>query len=506
MEDKKVLLMILDGWGYGTQPKSDAIASAQTPFFDALRENYSHGVLTTFGKEVGLPEGQMGNSEVGHLNIGAGRIVYQELLRINNSLENGQFGQNPSLINALQKAADRQQKIHFLGLLSDGGVHSHTSHLMGLIDLAEKMGCKQNYIHAFTDGRDVDPKSGLSYVEKLLTHLQGRPTQLSTLTGRYFAMDRDNRWERVKVAYDALVKGVGKMTSHPLREIQISYEKNTTDEFIAPIICEQAMPKGKIEQGDLVVFFNFRTDRPRQLTRVLSQEAFPEFSMYPLSLDYLTMTRYDESFKGIEVIFEKDDLSQTLGETLSQAGKKQLRIAETEKYPHVTFFFNGGREQPFEGEVRLMVPSPKVPTYDLKPEMSAYEIKDKTIAYMEEFFPDFIALNFANTDMVGHTGDFIAAKRAAEAVDLCLAEIVPKALDLDYHILIIADHGNSDYMINEDGSPNTAHTTNLVPIVYVNRQNQRLSKKEGKLADIAPTILSILQLPVPDKMDGVSLI
>jgi 2,3-bisphosphoglycerate-independent phosphoglycerate mutase len=506
MDNKKVLLMILDGWGCGIEPKSDAIACAKTPFFDGLLKEYSHGTLTTFGSQVGLPEGQMGNSEVGHLNIGAGRVVYQELLRINNALKQGALEGNPKLQNAFRKAASLEQKIHFLGLLSDGGVHSHTDHLMGLVHLAEKLGCRRNYIHAFTDGRDVDPQSGLAYVEKLLKNLEGTSTQLATLTGRYFAMDRDHRWERIKVAYDALVKGEGKMSAHPLEAIKTSYANNTTDEFIQPIICAQAMPQGKIEAGDLVVFFNFRTDRPRQLTRVLSQESFPDYAMFPISVDFVTMTRYDETFKGIEVVFEKDDLAQTLGEVLSQAGKSQLRIAETEKYPHVTFFFNGGREEPFKGEDRIMVPSPKVPTYDLQPSMSAFEIKDQLIQYIKKNHPDFIALNFANTDMVGHTGDFAAAQKAAEAVDQCLAEIVPLALAWDYHILIIADHGNSDYMINADGSPNTAHTTNPVPIIYVNQRKQILDKQLGKLADIAPTVLSIMGLDIPEKMDGVSLV
>lgn len=508
MEKDRVFLIILDGWGYGKEKSADAIAAAYTPFFDSLRNEYPNATLTTFGPQVGLPDGQMGNSEVGHLNIGAGRIVYQELLRINNAVTDGSIFKNEVLIKAFEKARIESKKIHFIGLLSSGGVHSHVNHLKALVQMAESLNCTENFIHAFTDGRDVDPRSGLSSLYDIFDFLKHRPTKLASITGRYYAMDRDNRWERIKVAYDALVKGKGFGTYDMLKAVEESYVEGITDEFIQPIIKLNGKeePLATIEEGDMVVFFNFRTDRPRELTEVLTQYSKPEYDMEPLNLDFLTLTRYDENFKKIKVVFEKDDLSETLGEILSRNGKTQLRIAETEKYPHVTFFFNGGREEPFPGESRILVPSPRVATYDLQPEMSAYEIKDRVIGFIASEAPDFICLNFANTDMVGHTGDFDAARLAAEAVDKCLSEIVPFALRYNYHLLLIADHGNSDFMVNEDGSPNTAHTTNPVPLIIVSRVYKDGKIREGKLADISPTILELLKLKKPEVMTGKSLL
>lgn len=508
MNKDKAFLIILDGWGYGTDSYADAIAAADTPFFDYLRNDYPHATLTTFGTQVGLPDGQMGNSEVGHLNIGAGRIIYQTLLRINNAVSDGSFFKNQVLSDAFKRAKAENKKIHFIGLLSDGGVHSHINHLKALIQMAESFGCRDNYIHAFTDGRDVDPKSGLSYLYDILDFLEGKLTRIASITGRYYAMDRDNRWERIKVAYDALVKGQGFRTHDLIKAVEESYVEGVTDEFIKPIIRVNDLekPLARIENGDMVVFFNFRTDRPRELTEVLTMSGKPEYEMEPLDLDYLTLTKYDETFEKVKVVFGKDDLSGTLGEILSQEGKVQLRIAETEKYPHVTFFFNGGREEPFPYESRILVPSPKVSTYDLQPEMSAYKIKEKVIDFMRTVTPDFICLNFANTDMVGHTGDFDAAKLAAEAVDKCLSEIVPVALEYNYHLVIIADHGNSDFMINKDGSPNTAHTVNPVPFILVSKEYKNIKVINGKLADISPTILELLKLRKPEVMTGTSLL
>ncbi len=508
MTNKKAFLIILDGWGYGRIKESDAIEAAETPFFDHLKSEYPNSTLTTFGTQVGLPEGQMGNSEVGHLNLGAGRIIYQELLRINNAIDDGSIFNNDVLKQAFEVAGLEKKRIHFLGLLSDGGVHSHILHLKALIAMAEKYGCEDNFIHAFTDGRDVDPRSGLNFLYDMQDYLKDKHAKIASITGRYYAMDRDNRWERVKIAYDALVKGKGFRTDDLLKAVEESYVEGLTDEFILPIIKtnDDGSPIAKIQNGDMVVFYNFRTDRPRQLTQVLTQISKPENEMEPLKLDYLTLTKYDDSYQNIKVVFEKQDLSETLGEVLSKAGKTQLRIAETEKYPHVTFFFNGGREEPFPGESRIMVPSPKVATYDMQPEMSAFEIKDRVIEHIENHHPDFICLNFANTDMVGHTGVFEAAIKAASAVDQCLSQIIPLALQHNYEIIIIADHGNSDFMINEDGSPNTAHTTNPVPFILVSEEFKNLRVGEGKLADIAPTILKLLEVPKPEIMTGESLI
>ncbi len=495
----KAMLVILDGWGIGQKPEADAIAQAQTPFVDYLWRQYPHSELVTYGEEVGLPEGQMGNSEVGHLNIGAGRVVYQELARINKAIRDKELHQNPVLLEAISYAKQHNKPFHLMGLLSDGGVHSHINHLKALCDILQNTGIEKIFVHAFMDGRDTDPKSGLGYVQELQAHINNSNIKLATLVGRYFAMDRDNRWGRVKVAYDLLVKGEGEFTTDILATIAQHYEMGETDEFLKPIVLEK---EAQIKNGDVLLCFNFRTDRPREISTVLTQQDMPEFEMKKLNLRYVTMTRYDETFKNIDVLFTKDDVSNTLGEVLSKAGKTQVRIAETEKYPHVTFFFNGGREEPFEGEQRILIPSPKVATYDLEPEMSANEITDAIINHIEQHHPDFICLNYANADMVGHTGVMEAAIKAVETVDQCVKRLVETGLKYDYAMLIIADHGNSDYLINEDGTPNTAHTKNPVPCIYIAREYKNISLKNGKLADVAPTILNILDIPVGSEMDG----
>lgn len=510
MSNQKTILVILDGWGNSPDPKVSAIAQAQTPFVDHLYAQYPHTELVTYGEEVGLPEGQMGNSEVGHLNIGAGRVVYQALARINKSIRERELHQNPILLNALAYAKAQGKKVHLLGLLSDGGVHSHINHLMALCDIMGEQGVPAAYIHAFMDGRDTDPKGGAAYLDTLQSHLSAHqlPVQVASMIGRYYAMDRDKRWERVKLAYDLLVHGKGEATTDFGASLAASYAAGTTDEFIAPLVGVDAtgQPLATIEADDVVVFFNFRTDRPRELTEVLTQQAHTELGMTTRSLRYLTMTNYDATFKGIEVLFEKEDVTETLGEVLAQAGRTQLRIAETEKYPHVTFFFNGGREAPFEGEARLIVPSPKVATYDLQPEMSAPEVTAQVIAHIKEAQPDFICLNYANADMVGHTGDFDAAVRAVEAVDKCLAELFEVLESYDYDAIVIADHGNSDTMINPDGSPNTAHTTNPVPCFLVSPRASAYQLQPGKLADVAPTLLQLMGVAQPSAMGGVSLL
>jgi 2,3-bisphosphoglycerate-independent phosphoglycerate mutase len=501
---QRAFLLILDGWGLGPKPEADAIAQANTPFMDQLMQQYPMSTLVTHGEEVGLPDGQMGNSEVGHLNIGAGRIVWQELARINKAIRDRELHDNAVLLQALDHAVKHRKKVHFLGLVSDGGVHSHIEHLKALCDIATHSGCEQVFVHAFTDGRDCDPKSGAGFLEDLLQHIEKQPVRLASVVGRYYAMDRDKRWERVKLAYDLLVHGIGEPVSDVPAAIRASYEAGVTDEFLKPLLVDKS---GLIAEGDVVVCFNFRTDRLREMTTVLSQQDMPELGMSTLPLYYVTMTRYDESYKNVHVMFEKDDVSMTLGEVLSKAGKTQVRIAETEKYPHVTFFFNGGREEPFEGERRLMVPSPKVATYDLQPEMSAPGIRDAIMQDIRENTPDFICLNFANTDMVGHTGVFSAAMKAAETVDQCLSQIVPLALEHGYACLLIADHGNSDYMINDDGTPNTAHTKNPVPCILVSRQlNGSESLRNGRLADVAPTLLHLLGIEKGAEMSGQSLI
>lgn len=501
--EKKVLLMILDGWGIATNPAVSAIDKAKTPFVDSLYTKYPHGKLEASGLAVGLPEGQMGNSEVGHMNIGAGRIVYQDLVKINQAVKNGDLNEHPVLKEAFAKVKASGKKAHFIGLVSDGGVHAHINHLKGLCDAAKYHEVEKVYIHAFTDGRDTDPKGGIAYLEDLQQHLTQSTGQIASVVGRYYAMDRDNRWERVKLAYDAMVLGEGEKSKDILAAIKKSYDNNVTDEFIRPIIHVGAdnQPLAKIEEGDLVICFNFRTDRGREISQVLTQRDFEDYNMKKLDLDYITFTNYDETFQNVKVLFEKDNLNNTLGQVLEAAGKKQIRIAETEKYPHVTFFFSGGREKEFEGESRILCPSPKVATYDLKPEMSAYEIASKINTELKKKSADFICLNFANADMVGHTGDFDAAVKACEAVDECTSSVVTTALDNDYTIIVIADHGNSDMMINEDGTPNTAHTTNLVPFILVDKQDQ-IPVKNGKLGDLAPTILKLMGVASPAEMTG----
>lgn len=504
----RVLLVIMDGWGIGQKPEADAIAQADTPFVDSLYVKYPHSELVTFGEEVGLPEGQMGNSEVGHLNIGAGRIVYQELARINKAIREKELHQNQTLLDALHFARDQGKPVHLMGLVSDGGVHSHIEHLKALCSICEAEGVPNTFIHAFLDGRDTDPRGGIAYLQDLNMHIAGKPVHLATIVGRYFAMDRDKRWERVKLAYDLMVRGTGERSQDPVATLHERYAAGETDEFIKPIVCTNpdGSPIATIQPGDVLICFNFRTDRPREISEVLTQKDLPDFGMKALPLRYVTMTRYDDTYKNVEVLFTKDDLSNTLGEVLSKAGKTQVRIAETEKYPHVTFFFSGGREDPFSGERRIMIPSPKVATYDLQPEMSAFELLAAIVEDIRLNQPDFICLNFANTDMVGHTGDFKAAMRAAEVVDHCVEKLVTTALEYNYDCIIIADHGNSDYMINEDGSPNTAHTKNPVPCFYVSNRASRSTLRNGKLADIAPTILYLLGIPAPKEMDGAVLV
>ncbi|WP_262732103.1 2,3-bisphosphoglycerate-independent phosphoglycerate mutase [Gaetbulibacter sp. NE] len=498
--NKKVILMILDGWGTSPDPKVSAIDNAKTPYIDSLYHNYSHASLRTDGLHVGLPEGQMGNSEVGHMNLGAGRIVYQDLVKINLAVKDKTLGKEAALVNAFNYAKSNNKPVHFLGLVSDGGVHSHINHLFGLIDAAQEFGVQQSYVHAFTDGRDVDPKSGYGFITSLLSHIKNTNTQLATVTGRYYAMDRDKRWERVKLAYDAIVNGIGETSTNILKSIDNSYDNNVTDEFIKPIINLDTNnePVAKIKEGDVVVFFNFRTDRGRQLTEALSQKDFHEQNMHKLDLHYVTMTNYDDSFKGINVVFDKDNLTETLGEILEKNHKTQIRMAETEKYPHVTFFFSGGRETPFEGETRILRNSPKVATYDLKPEMSAYELRDALIPELDKGEVDFVCLNFANGDMVGHTGVMEAAIQACEAVDKCVKDVITSALKNNYTTLLIADHGNCETMINPDGSPNTSHTTNPVPVILID--NDKTKIKDGILGDIAPTILKLMGVEQPKAM------
>lgn len=500
--NKKVGLIILDGWGLGDQSNSDAIYNAHTPFFDHLMQQFPNATLQTSGEAVGLPDGQMGNSEVGHLNIGAGRIVYQELTRINKSIRDGELKANPVLNNAFEKAKESGRKLHFVGLVSDGGVHSSQAHLHALCQMAQNAGLSNYYVHAITDGRDCDPKSGLGFIEKLEQVLEQNNGHLASVIGRYYAMDRDKRWERVAQAYHLLVNGKGEPAAKASTALRASYEAGITDEFILPqLIC----PQGCISPNDVVLFFNFRTDRPRELTTVLTQEAFPEFDMAPLPLEFYTMTNYDELFRNIHVLFEKDNLQRTLGEVIAAANKSQVRIAETEKYPHVTFFFNGGREQPFENEDRLLISSPKVATYDIQPEMSAPQVATELIEHMHKHTPDFICLNFANPDMVGHTGVYSAIVKAVETVDQQLQKVVETGRRLGYEFLIIADHGNADFAVNPDGSPNTAHSLNPVPVILVSDQTQ-IKLQNGILADVAPTVLMRMGIDQPHEMTGKSLI
>jgi 2,3-bisphosphoglycerate-independent phosphoglycerate mutase len=499
---KKVALIILDGWGYGRNDKSNAIIAADTPFFDSMIAQYPNSKLEASGIAVGLPEGQMGNSEVGHMNLGAGRVVYQELGRINKAVIDNEFVQNEALVEAFDYAKANNKDVHFIGLVSDGGVHAHINHLKGLVDATTSLGLQKVFIHAFLDGRDTDPNSGINFITELEDHIAPTPVKLASAIGRYYAMDRDNRWERVKKAYDLMVNGEGEASQDIIASIKKSYDEGVTDEFILPVVRVDSYgkPVAVIKEGDVVICFNFRTDRGREISLALTQKSFPEYNMHPLNVHYVTMTSYDETFKNVKVVFRKDDLTKTLGEVLEGANKNQIRIAETEKYPHVTFFFSGGRETAFNNEKRLLVPSPKVATYDLQPEMSAEGIRDAIIPELESGWPDFICLNFANTDMVGHTGVFSAVMKAAETADACTKAVVETGLRNGYSFIIIADHGNADYMINEDGSPNTAHTTNLVPCIIIDSDVKHV--KDGKLGDIAPTVLQMLGVPIPQEMTG----
>jgi 2,3-bisphosphoglycerate-independent phosphoglycerate mutase len=504
--NKKVILMILDGWGNSPDPKVSAIDNADIPFINSLYKKYPVAELRTDGLNVGLPEGQMGNSEVGHMNLGAGRIIYQDLAKINLAVENKTLNTEPVLVDAFQYAKDKNVDVHFLGLVSDGGVHSHTSHLRGLIDATQDFGLQKVFVHAFTDGRDVDPKSGAKYIQDLENYTAKTTVKIASVVGRYYAMDRDKRWERVKIAYDLLVNGTGTHSKNPVKNIEESYANNITDEFIDPIIAvdENDKPLSTIKEGDVVIFFNFRTDRGRELTETLSQKDFHEQNMHKLNLYYVTLTNYDETYQDVKVVYNKDNITETLGEVLEKAGKKQIRIAETEKYPHVTFFFSGGRELPFEGESRILKNSPKVATYDLQPEMSAYELADALVPELEKGDVDFVCLNFANGDMVGHTGVMSAAIKACEAVDKCVEKVITAALANGYTTLVIADHGNCETMINPDGSPNTAHTTNPVPLILVDNDLKEIH--DGVLGDMAPTILALMGVEKPEAMTRHSLL
>ena len=504
--NKKVILMILDGWGKSPDPKVSAIDNANVPFINSLYKNYPSAQLRTDGLHVGLPEGQMGNSEVGHMNLGAGRIVYQDLAKINLAVANKTLAKEPVLKDAFQYAKDNNKKVHFLGLVSDGGVHSHTSHLRGLIDATQDYGLQEVFVHAFTDGRDVDPKSGKKYIQDLENYIANTSVKLASVIGRYYAMDRDKRWERVKLAYDLLVNGKGTPSKNAIVSIEKSYQDEVTDEFIHPIVMvdENDKPLATIQEDDVVIFFNFRTDRGRELTEALSQQDFHEENMHKLNLYYVTLTNYDETYKNVKVVYNKDNITETLGEVLEKNNKTQIRIAETEKYPHVTFFFSGGREIPFRGEHRILRNSPKVATYDLQPEMSAFELTDALIPELEKGDVDFVCLNFANGDMVGHTGIMEAAIKACEAVDKCVEKVITTALAHDYTILVIADHGNCETMINPDGSPNTAHTTNPVPFILVDKEIKKVH--DGVLGDIAPTILDLMGIEKPAVMTQHSLL
>ncbi|MFC4687266.1 2,3-bisphosphoglycerate-independent phosphoglycerate mutase [Epilithonimonas pallida] len=501
---KKAILAILDGWGIGPNPAVSAIAQAKTPFMDYALKTFPNTTLEASGLAVGLPAGQMGNSEVGHMNLGAGRVVYQNLVKLNMAVENGSLGKEPVIQQAFEYAKANNKKVHFIGLVSDGGVHSHINHLKGLLTAAHEFGFTDKvYVHAFTDGRDCDPKSGKGFIGDLLNHMKSTTGKLASVIGRYYAMDRDKRWERVKLAYDLLVNGVGKETKDFVQAIQESYNEDVTDEFIKPIVgVQNHFPIAKIEDHDVVICFNFRTDRGREITEVLSQQDFPEYGMKKLDLYYVTLTNYDKTFQNVRVVFDENVLQKTMGEVLEAAGKSQIRIAETEKYPHVTFFFSGGREAEFVQERRLLCPSPKdVPTYDLKPEMSAYDITNTIVPELEKESADFICLNFANTDMVGHTGVFSAAVKAAEVVDECIQKVATTAYEHGYAVFILADHGNSDVMINPDGSPNTQHSTNLVPFIVMDKDHT-WNLTPGKLGDVAPTILKVMGVDIPEEMTG----
>jgi len=504
--NKKVILMILDGWGITQDPKVSAIYNAKTPYINSLYTKYAHASLRTDGEHVGLPEGQMGNSEVGHMNLGAGRIVYQNLARINKAVREKTLGTEKALLDALNYAKENNKNVHLLGLVSDGGIHSHINHLKGILDVANENALENVYLHAFSDGRDCDPKSGAAFISDIQAYMKETTGELASVTGRYYAMDRDNRWERIKIAYDGLINGIGTKTDDAIAIIQENYTAGLTDEFHKPILLtdQNNEPKGQIKEGDAVLFFNYRTDRGRELTNALSQNDFPEFGMKKLDLHFTTITLYDESFQNINVIYQNTNLKNTLGEVLSKAGKKQIRIAETEKYPHVTFFFSGGQEAPFEGESRILRNSPKVATYDLKPEMSAYELTEGLCSDLEKGEADFVCLNFANGDMVGHTGIMEAAIKACETVDTCAKEVIETGLKNGYTTLLIADHGNCETMMNPDGSPHTAHTTNPVPFVLIDQDLKSI--KNGVLGDIAPTILELIGVPQPKEMTQKSLL
>ena len=505
---KKVQLIILDGWGITQKPEISAIYNAKTPFLDSLVKKYPHASLRTDGLYVGLPEGQMGNSEVGHMNLGAGRVVYQNLVKINKAYEEETLDTEKEIQAAFEYAKKHNKNIHLMGLLSDGGIHSHINHLKGLLRAAKKADLKNVFVHAFTDGRDCDPKSGIGFIKEIEDYMQTTTGKLASVIGRYYAMDRDKRWDRVKLAYDLLVNGKGqKVSSSKLIEtIQKSYDAKVTDEFLKPIVVtnDKSVPLVTIQKDDVVIYFNYRSDRGRELTQVLTQENFPDFGMKTIPLYFVTMTSYKETFKGLHIVYPTDDLVNTLGEVLEKNNKKQIRIAETEKYPHVTFFFSGGREKEFKGEKRILCPSPKVATYDLQPEMSANDIKDAIIPELKKQETDFICLNFANADMVGHTGVFKAAIKAAETVDACLKDVVTTALENNYTTIIIADHGNSEKMLNTDGSVNTAHTTNPVPLILVDKDIKEIHK--GSLANIAPTILELMGIEKPKEMEMNSLL
>ncbi|WP_109438686.1 MULTISPECIES: 2,3-bisphosphoglycerate-independent phosphoglycerate mutase [Aquimarina] len=503
--NKKVILMILDGWGTSPDPKVSAIDHANTPYIDSLYTTYPNASLRTDGLHVGLPDGQMGNSEVGHMNLGAGRIVYQDLAKINMAVENNKLKDESVLADAFQYAKENDKNIHLLGLVSDGGVHSHINHIKGLLDAADSHELKNVFLHAFTDGRDVDPKSGINHIQDIQDHMSKTTGELASIIGRYYAMDRDKRWERVKLAYDLVVNGVGESSTNAIESIQASYDNDVTDEFIKPIsMYKNGNPVTTIKEDDVVIFFNFRTDRGRELTEMLSQKDMHEFNTHKLSLYYVTMTNYDENFEGIKVIYNKDNITETLGEIVSKAGKSQIRIAETEKYPHVTFFFSGGQEEPFEGESRILRNSPKVATYDLKPEMSAYELRDALVPELQKGDVDFVCLNFANGDMVGHTGVMEAAIKACEVVDECAKDVITAGLENGYSTILIADHGNCETMINPDGTPHTAHTTNPVPFILID--HNQIDVKDGVLGDIAPTILHLMGVDKPDAMTQNTLI
>jgi 2,3-bisphosphoglycerate-independent phosphoglycerate mutase len=503
MAARSAILVIMDGWGIGKVPEADAVRQARTPFIDSLYRDHPHATLLTCGEDVGLPEGQMGNSEVGHLNLGAGRIVYQELQRINVAIRNGELATNPALQTAIGNALAQGKALHLLGLVSDGGVHAHIRHLMALVTECHRAGLRQVYIHAFTDGRDTDPRSGLGFLRQLQAHLDATCGRIATVTGRYYAMDRDKRWERVKLAYDAMVHGIGTPATDPIAAVERSYAEGVTDEFIRPIVAvgDDGRPVATLSDGDVAICFNFRTDRCREITEALTQHEVPEAGLTPLRLDYTTLTEYDKTYQGVRVAFRNDNLEMTLGEAVAQAGLRQIRIAETEKYPHVTFFFSGGREQPFDGERRIMVPSPKVATYDLQPEMSADAVTAAILPEIRSRSAEFICLNYANADMVGHTGILAAAVKAVETVDRCVGQVVTEALANGYTVFLTADHGNADFMVNPDGSPNTAHSLNPVPLFVIDPHG-RHALRHGRLADIAPTILHTLGIDIPRQMTG----